>query len=98
METKATPGPWKVSSNLSSHVCGASGQGLIAICDSGDYAQSKGQGEANARLIAAAPDLLAACQLGIKLLDNMTTNDFSKGADKPLHEAMYAAIVKEMQP
>ena len=36
--------------------------GLIATADCGDYARSRDEGLANARLIAAAPELLEALQ------------------------------------
>lgn len=36
--------------------------GLIATVDAGDYARSKEEGLANARLIAAAPELLEAAK------------------------------------
>ena len=41
-----------------------------------------------------APDLLAACEATLSLLDHMTTDAFSKGADKPARDRLRAAIAK----
>lgn len=60
-QAKHTAGPWRVSQNVSHHVVREKG-GLIAVCDAGDYSCSREEGEANARLIASAPDLLAALE------------------------------------
>lgn len=57
-ETKHTPGPWNYSGP-----CEMTGRysifhnGPLAYC--GDTTATPGDGEANARLIAAAPELLA---------------------------------------
>ncbi|RJQ46852.1 MAG: hypothetical protein C4534_02060 [Gaiellales bacterium] len=45
-----------------------------------------------ADLIAAAPQLLAAVQITLQLLDNLTTEEFSRGGDKPAREALQAAF------
>ncbi len=52
---KATPGPWTEHHNL---IEDATGRNILAIID---YTQS-GYVRANARLIAAAPDLMEACK------------------------------------
>ena len=66
MEAKHPPGPWKVDKELTSR----SGEWLIAM-DAGDKGRgiaiaetrvATGAELANARLIAAAPELLEACQ------------------------------------
>ena len=63
---KHTPGPWKYGAELSSRT----GEWLISF-DAGNRGRGigiaetrpgSGQEEANARLIAAAPDLLEACE------------------------------------
>jgi len=59
MSAKHTPGPWQVNSNFASQVCDCDGtsRGCAPIANmSGTPAERK----ANARLIAAAPDLLEA--------------------------------------
>ena len=40
----------------------------------------------------AAKELLKAARLTLELLDDMTTDDFSLGADKPARDALSAAI------
>ena len=64
--TQHTPGPWQVNKKLKFSVeAVADGQGinLIAECCDPDGIRSVGEDSANARLIAAAPDLLSALEL-----------------------------------
>lgn len=57
--TEHSPGPWTLfSTPLGVGVVGANSD--IAHCDGHDSRRSREEEEANARLIAAAPDLLAA--------------------------------------
>lgn len=71
--SKHTPGPWAMPDSGKGRISkvGANGgwDGLIATADCGDYARSKSEGLANARLIAAAPELLEACQALIAYCD-----------------------------
>lgn len=66
MSDRFTPGPWEISgSSFGGRVLVYEGtpgdaKGMVATCDAGNYSRSRAEGEANARLIAAAPDLLAA--------------------------------------
>lgn len=60
MKTTHTPGPWKVSSLAPLNICKDNGT-LIADCCNA-WQSFDGEREANARLIAAAPDLLAALE------------------------------------
>lgn len=53
---------------------------------------------ANARLIAAAPDLLEACETAYHTLCEMTTEEFQRGADKPLRQLLFQAIAKARGP
>ena len=68
MNTQHTPGPWNYSGP-----CEITGRysifhnGPLAYC--ADTTAKPGDGEANARLIAAAPDLLAVLQEAVKVLD-----------------------------
>lgn len=64
--TKHTPGPWKViegndRNGKYTRVAGTDGWGVLADCGMGLRAAFDEQ-EANARLIAAAPDMLALLQ------------------------------------
>lgn len=49
---------------------------------------------ANARLIAAAPDLLAACEFAYSALCNLTTDDFQRGGDLPIRERLATVIAQ----
>ena len=77
---KHTQGPWHATNH---HV-----QSLVHeydgyICKA--EGNTKAEAEANARLIAAAPDLLAALKTGVALL---------VGHGKPVDQAMLEAIAK----
>lgn len=48
-------------------------------------------GPADARLIAAGPCMVEAIEFTLRLLDNLTTEDFSKGGDKPARDRLEAA-------
>lgn len=66
MQTPHTPGPWTIDTNMRGlhnvPVIGVrSGDEAVANCGT--------SGDANARLIAAAPDLLAALQALVQRLD-----------------------------
>jgi hypothetical protein len=65
------------------------GQYIIARFPSGDSERT-----ANASLIAAAPDLLAACEFSLSELANMTTEEFSMGGDRHARECLVAAIAR----
>lgn len=49
---------------------------------------------ANARLFAAAPELLALAENLLVRLDNLTTQQFSIGGDKPEREALREIIAR----
>lgn len=88
---KHTPGPWKsvyrngmaaaqYGHNVSCDM--HSGPGMVAGCDS--IAEVRGhdddEAKANARLIAAAPDLLAACERFIRAQDENDRNGLTSAA------------------
>lgn len=81
-----TPKPWIKSRNLIETAAGD----IIATVS---YEQA-GYVQANGTLIAAAPDLLAACKDFLRALDWMTVEDFSQAATRPYRVAMEAAIAK----
>lgn len=66
METKHTPGPWTVvkNGNSKSLVRYSDGENVtyVAQCNDMQFCPEHGTVEANARLIAAAPELLAALE------------------------------------
>lgn len=64
MSEKHTPGPWEASRW---RVCKL--EPLKVICDTAHNQRTRTpENEANAKLIAAAPDLLAACEAGERAL------------------------------
>ncbi len=80
--TKHTPGPWHVDAQ---YICRADG---VAIADVWQSMEVSGEDtEANARLIAAAPDLLTALE---ELLPYVTGS--MRSTTDPLVEAARAAI------
>ncbi len=50
--------------------------------------------EARAKLIAAAPDLLRACQGMKSCLDSLTITDFAIGGDRSCRITVEAAIIR----
>ena len=66
----------------------SSDQMLIALCGPvGDN-----DTEEVARLIAAAPQLLKALEFAIGELEDMTTDEFSRGADKAVRDRLEQAL------
>lgn len=53
--------------------------------------------EANARLIAAAPELVQKAQALLNKIDHITTDEFSVGEEREEREALRAAIAKATQ-
>ncbi len=92
--SKHTPGPWAMPDSGQGRISkvGANGgwDGLIATADCGDYARSRDEGLANARLIAAAPDLLEALRGALEHWP--VPSSICK--DRPAYEAARAAIAK----
>ena len=74
-----TPGPWKVitSNSYNDQIQGSDGKGIADCFDERDwraiqrrrvsYDFSPGEAEANARLIAAAPEMLEALEESVKM-------------------------------
>ena len=88
---KHTPGPWVTSATDDTVVIDATGREVAAI--DGDYndPDTWPQMEANARLIAAAPELLEAAMTAYKWLDNLPSRP-AGCTDRML--ALYYAISK----
>lgn len=75
METKHSPGPWHIEDEYIFDAI----LSRVATVDFGDDCEEtitgagrtpQGTGRANARLIAAAPDLLAACKAALRAMIN----------------------------
>jgi len=60
--TKHTPGPWAVNDGQEVVADDGAGTRLLCRCHAGHYEERS----ANARLIAAAPDLLAALKVALE--------------------------------
>jgi hypothetical protein len=105
MNTKHTPGPWRISNgNFANLIEGYSGRhhgewddGFRAVASAqhceptGNYVNERENAEANARLIAAAPELLEACSL---LLEALRSSNVSNGLIRSAEDAARAAIAK----
>jgi len=84
-----TPGPWEARTipnplGESTH---------IRAADNSIVARLEGaNGKANGHLIAGAPTLLEKAERFLEVIDNITTEDFSKGAERPEREALRLAI------
>lgn len=93
MSTQHTPGPWHVSKASPTRVIESGPRGnSIAKMGLNLGACSQEEAEANARLIAAAPDLLEALQ-GMLLGFSLTQNPDAYPSDAPCNKAR-AAIAK----
>ena len=94
MSTKHTPAPWRIEWGMSQggdghHVCDASDMGPLSIIASVHFHDdADGETKANARLIAAAPDLLAALR---GLLDYGSLGAYGRAAAV---NAALAAVAK----
>lgn len=53
---------------------------------------AKTQSKEDALLCAAAPTLFIACKKALLALESMTTDDYSKGKDRPVRERLSAAL------
>lgn len=89
MTAKHTPGPWAV---ISGEVC-AAGYGAIAHCDRDNRNTKPVERDANARLIAAAPDLLEALKVAEYIIQRQQDNAGNYTYPQILEQAR-AAIAK----
>jgi len=83
--SKHTPGPWEVDGYRVGHPVGKHGFDLVARILQTDNAT---EDAANARLIAAAPDLLAACKAALE------SDDAPFAISLPLETTLREAIAK----
>ena len=73
MPHKHTPGPWEITVGLNIVAATASGSKLIANIDKHEFDDETCQ--ANARLLRAGPEMLAALEAAIDVLDGIWTLD-----------------------
>ena len=103
MKTQHTPGPWKLS-NVPTIENGMTSYHVFAPVSSGYVIARTGQSsvegtlaeaQENARLLAAAPDLLEALQNARNVLAGLATGDLKEiTPDSPALRAARAAIAK----
>ena len=77
MSEKHTPGPWQISSTDSSEIETAQGE-ILLVCRLSEDGDGN-ENPADARLIASAPDLLAALEAAEKLLTDFTQDSNAEG-------------------
>lgn len=95
-QSKHTPGPWAIREHNYGDVNGAHGvfgpDSPLPIVNC-VYGDDLSQSDANANLIAAAPELLAACQMAVSRPENITPAQLMQlSADT--RDALRAAIAK----
>ena len=88
MNAKHTPGPWTVGKIRPSGMTRSMLINPVGVLTS--FTRSDAELEANTRLIAAAPELLAACTRAVVAAEN--PEDFIEG--NAAYEALGAAIAK----
>jgi hypothetical protein len=79
-QSKFTPGPWKTSGVNPHRIIAVEGRsvGLEICATKGFLAEYREQSLANAQLIAAAPDLLAALKHLVHWHDQLSPADIAK--------------------
>lgn len=105
MSCKHTPGPWQagrpdmrtiVDGVPSKWIYGPEvegGDGYLAVA-SGRASSDWDEVMANARLIAAAPDLLAACETVLTKLDYIVNLWGAEGVTRTIQDQLRAAVAK----
>lgn len=88
MTAQHTPGPWNIGTKNGARVWSENGETLIADADVSESLRKEIK-KANARLIAAAPDLLAALK---EADEDFAREGFDK--DGPYRAHIIAAIAK----
>lgn len=87
-----TPGPWEIHDAVATNVIGGLAY-RVARCDF-DGAEPCPEAMANARLVAAAPDLLTACSAALSLLGDTRISQRSPGEKGDVVADLRAAIAK----
>ena len=89
METKHTPGPWRVAKGPLCFLVGT----VDAVLDGRAAVVAEVRRENDARLIAAAPELLDALRVIARISVNSPTGKFQPGM-RNVWETAHAAIAK----
>lgn len=92
--SKHTPGPW--TSDVMVSICGAYEAGLNIGFLSTQDAKRREEGEANARLIAAAPDLLAVLEAAVECGMVPQTSAREGGAARFSRQVIVADMIRDI--
>jgi hypothetical protein len=84
METKHTPGPWHVNTNIRGAMYVEHEHGMICDMQLEQDILNTESIHADARLIAAAPELLSACNVAFRELFNLSDTARSYTYDQAL--------------
>lgn len=91
----ATPGPWEIKEFGGPQISGPDGYAVATMWGALSVDELKGQDLANARLIAAAPDLVEALEKALKYLDGSNPLNVSGGyRNCDLRDDLRAALAK----
>ena len=100
-EVKHTPGPWFVTGSMTKYVEARIPGGLVQEVAACGPTQADGgygdQQQANAKLIAAGPDLLAALQLALDALAHCAADRGYQTLQNKAAHAANSAIAKATQ-
>lgn len=102
---KHTQGPWEINRGIVYPVNGERNEDgyRYAVATLGkEYKPAAGmiachnfeEHLANGKLISAAPDMFEALQKALEVLDTMSTEDFARGKDAPVRNAIRAALAR----
>jgi hypothetical protein len=95
IEFGGTPGPWDIGNEGNRHYYVAlniPGKKFEIVARMPDG--MGGKYIANARLIAASPDLLSTLEWTLEQLKTLTTDDYSHGGDKEIRERLEKTIAQ----
>ncbi len=95
----ATPGPWEMHLageywlEITTHA--TIEKPRVTVCEIWEHEDSDPDiAEANARLIAAAPALLEACEYALSVYENITSVGFVSYENRPARDVLRAAIAQ----
>lgn len=98
-QTKHTPGPWRVAKNAASIFAGKLGIAWVHPTEVHPTQDRPDRRQANARLIAASPELLETCEFVLNFLKEARENNWLSIEDQifldaELESKLQAAIAK----
>jgi hypothetical protein len=97
-QPKHTPGPWTVDPHFLDDIMAADGLDVATVVLTGEHCRDMPERRANARLIAAAPELLEACkEAALFMRSAIEDRVMLEGFDPESHHGLKmvrAAIIK----